>query len=151
MKKQTLTLMISVFASICLNAQKVDTCNGNSSKVIIDANDALYFNLQGLNLNSYDWTNPNINCNINLMLDSYHSYKSLTTWGWVLIGVGASGLGAAIPLSSFGSDGVGPIYVVSIGGIAGGIACLVKGSKEKKTMNFHMNTVAQYYRDKGMQ
>lgn len=151
MKKQTLILMMTVITAFEVNAQKVDTCNGNTSKVIIDADDALYFNLQGLNLNSYDWTNPNINCNINLMLVNYHSSKNFGTLGWILIGVGASGLGSAIALSSYGSDSVAPIYLVSLGGIAGGIGFLVKASKEKKSMNFHMNTVSQYYRDRGLQ
>lgn len=138
-----------VFATTTVWAQSADTCVGNTSKPVIDADDALYFNLQGLNLNTYDWTNDNINCNINMMLDHYHSARNLGTWGWVLIGIGASGLGAAIPLT-FYMDGVGPIYAVSIGGIVGGVGCLIKASKEKKAMNYHMNTVAQYYRDQGL-
>lgn len=83
------------------------------------------------------------------MLDHYHSANNLGTLGWVLIGVGASGLGAAIPLTYY-IDGVGTIYAVSIGSILGGVGCLVKATKEKKAMNYNMNTVAEYYRANGL-
>ncbi|HNA57552.1 MAG TPA: hypothetical protein PLJ43_05505 [Chitinophagales bacterium] len=150
MKKQLVfAFTLVLLFSIHLNAQTTDSCTGNTSKVIIDGDDALYFNLQGLNLNAYNWDDPNINCHINLMLDAHRSSMVSSTWGWILIGTGASGLGAAIALT-YWIDGVAPIYVVSVGSIGGGIACLIKASKQKKVMNYHLNVVSGYYREQGL-
>lgn len=83
------------------------------------------------------------------MLDAHRSAMVNSTWGWVLIGTGTSGLGAAIALT-YWIDGVAPIYVISVGSIGGGIACLIKSAQQKKVMNYHLNVVSGYYREHGL-
>ena len=146
MKKQIVILMVLICPLQMTHAQSIEPCIGNTSKGILDADDALYFNLQGLNLNSYDWSNPDVNCHINLMLENHHSAVINSTWGWVVGSLGLGGLAAAIPLSYF-SDGLAPLYLVSVGGIAGGVYMFVKSSKQKKLRNYHMNAVSTYYRE----
>lgn len=141
MKKHFAILMNLLFSLTLLKAQTVQTCEGNTAHVIIDADDALYFNLQGINLNAYDWTNLDVNCHINLMLAAHSSQKLNAIAGWTVIGLGAT----ILPIGIIGDSP--PLFVVSLGGIVGGIALISKSVKQKKEMNYHLNEVSKYFRE----
>jgi hypothetical protein len=149
MKKSLLIFMAILFYFALLHSQTIDPCGENTGKTIIDGDNALYFNLQGINLNTYNWNNPDVNCHINLMINDYHSTKANKLGAAICLGVGLGLVPAAIVSTITGGE-AGGLYVLSALGLGGSIYLYSRAGKSKKSMNYHLNEVSEYYRAEGL-
>jgi len=140
-----------VFGATFTNAQQVEMCNGDKSQRLDLMSKSVVFNQVGININKYDWSNPEVNCHINetiLNLKSRNNYNYLAGTG---IGVGLGMIaGGGMSLGSRYLDGGGGL--VAGGAIITGasIYLLTLAAKKKKKHNYHLNQVNQYYRTQGL-
>ena len=144
-----------------LFAQEVAPCSGNTQR----SNDAFlksaYFNAVGINLQKYDWSEPTINCHINMFLESRKKSDWMKYGAFSAVGIGA---GLLISGISAGNRIVGtnlrtgePEYgsgggLIATGAvlIGGSIPLFIFSKKHKEKSNRHLNQVSDYYRRKGL-
>lgn len=129
---------------------KIDSCSGNTGRPldIVEAN--AFLNVMGLNLNKYDFSNPTVNCHINSLVQKRKSLGLMRTLSLTTATIGASlFLVGAITPSQGGSSAKGTL--MGMGAVFTGISIpffIAKGSA-KKSSNYHMAQIAEYYRQKG--
>ncbi|MBK7037314.1 MAG: hypothetical protein IPH42_13495 [Bacteroidetes bacterium] len=134
-------LLLNLFNSLNAQESEVDKCEQLQGKPIITGEDMVLFNMTGVNLSNYDWGMPDVNCHINLTLSNDKKSKMNMTFGGTLIGIGIPCL-LLIPLID---DPAGPILLATaISG--GGIYLTIRGVKQKKLRDYHLNEVSDYYR-----
>jgi len=156
---KTINMKITSFIFACLmflgttiaNAQQVEMCSGDKSQRMDLMSKSVVFNQVGINLNKYDWNNPNINCHINetiLNLKSRNNYNYLAGTG---AGIGLGMLaGGAYTVGSRYLDGGGGLIVGGALVTGASIYLLTLAAKKKKKHNHHLNQVNQYYRSQGL-
>jgi len=141
-----------VLGTAITHAQKVEICNGDKSQRMDLMSKSVVFNQVGINLNKYNWDNPNINCHINETILNLKDRGNYYYLGWSGVGVGAGLiLGGVSYLANPYTDGAGGGFV-ALGALAtgGGIYLLTLAAKKKKKHDYHLNQVNQYYRSQGL-
>jgi hypothetical protein len=144
----TIFCMLMTFKTqlIAQTTSNVDPCQGSSGKSIIAGEDLVLFNLAGVNLNNYDWNDGNVNCHINLTIESEQKRKTDVILGNVCLGLGLGGLVTFIPLAAF-EGGFSGAIVLSTFAAGGGIALYIGAGKNKKQRDYHLNEVGDYFRE----
>ncbi len=152
MKAISVTIAFACF-SFCILAQKteVDSCSGYSTaKTLYSTDVGIYFNLQGLNLTKYDWSDENVNCHMNGMITNYVKASRNRTIGlYVISGAAPLFLTGAL-LAPFYDVSRGPWILGTIASAAGGIYLLQNAKKQRVRVAYHMNQVSIHYRLKGL-
>lgn len=156
MKKVVLIVFLILLGGEAFSQKiKVTPCHGNTSKSADAFTKSIYFSAVGINLNKYDWQNPDVNCHINSVLSNKKESLWIKNGAYVLagIGVGLLAYGLSSPESPYGdinkiTKKVTTIGVVMVGGA---IPLYLWGNKKKKKANEHLMEVSDYYRQKGLQ
>jgi len=143
---------LMVLGATFTNAQqKVEMCNGDKSQRLDLMSKSAVFNQVGININKYDWSNPDVNCHINetiLNLKQRNNYNYLGGTG-VGVGLGLIGSGA-YSLGSRYLDGGGGLVLGGVIITAGSIYLMTLAAKKKKKHNYHLDQVNKYYRSAGL-
>jgi hypothetical protein len=124
----------------------VDPCHESSGRPIISGEDLILFNLAGVNLNNYDWSDENVNCHINLTIQSEEKRKAAIILGDITFGLGLGGLVTFIPLAAYEGGFSGAILLSSFATV-GGIVIYIGAGKNKKLRDYHLNEVGDYFRE----
>lgn len=157
MKKITMLSLLVLCGISHISAQtdtSVAPCNGsNNTKPLDLAEKSVLFNQAGINLNKYDWSNPNLNCHINEGISHVKTAKTLKSLAWVLMSSGTGVLLGGImgsSSSSGGSDGgAGTFIGMGLVMIGGSVPLFIGGGNNKKKSNYHISQVLDYYQKKG--
>jgi len=144
---------LMIFGATFTNAQQVEMCNGDKSQRLDLMSKSVVFNQVGININKYDWSNPNVNCHINetiLNLKARNNYNYLGATG-VGVGVGLIAGGVSTLALKLGENVTGNGLIAG-GAIltSGGIYLLRRAIKKKKKHNYHLDQVNKYYRSQGL-
>jgi len=150
MRKAIFTFILVVATLLPnLNAQQIESCTGNNQKSMQSIEKSVIFNVAGMNLAKYDWSNPDVNCHIN---NTIKFQKKAQTSKW--IGWTGALTGASLMLVGF-AGGSGPYSedhsTVGYLGAAltgGGIYFVIDSKKSKRKSNFHLGQVSNYYQQK---
>ncbi len=140
---------LMILGATIINAQQVEMCNGDKSQRLDLMSKSVIFNQVGININKYDWSNPDVNCHINetiLNLKSRNSYNYLGSTG---LGLGIGMIAGGAYLASFDYGGGG--YIAGGAILTGGaVYLLTLAAKKKKKHNYHLDQVNKYYRSQGL-
>lgn len=151
MKKQTLLISIFIFGFYSHSSaqDKIAVCNGNVKLSTNFNRKATTFNMAGMNLGKYDWSDKNVNCHINQTIRELNKKKANSIIGVTLIGFGGSLIvgGSTLYGNAFENDG----YRLIGGLITGaGMTFLWNTIGNKRKSNRHMKEVYRYYRMKNL-
>ena len=147
MKKKLLSMMIACLIIGITNAQEIEPCVGNSQRNMANLEQSAIFNVTGINLNKYDWSNPDVNCHINETINEYSSSKL-----YKYLGYGGVGLGIPFLISSFGSTAKtankqGTFLGIGVVLSGAGVYSFINAKKKQTKSDQHMQNVSTYYRE----
>lgn len=163
MKKFLLIIIITLLGSKSFSQNRVQPCNGNTSKNTDAISESIYFTSVGVNINKYDWKNPDVNCHINETLSNRKKSKWMKYGAWASAGIGAvlliSGLQTKSAVNEIDKFSGNPSVTESsssrgssltvIGGImvAGSIPLFIGASNKKKRANKHLSELSKYFEE----
>ena len=141
-----------VFSNELIQAQtfKLDECEGNTKRSTSLFKSIIFTNA-GININKYDWKNPQLNCHINSTMNYAKKTQINKTVSLVLVSTGGAFiLGGVTAIASY-QTGVGAAFLVPGILCAGGsIPFFIFTKRSKKKMNYHLDQVSEYYRVNNM-
>lgn len=155
MKKVVLIVFLILLGGEAFSQKTTVTpCHGNTSKSADAFTKSIYFNAVGIDLNKYDWQNPDINCHINSFLSNTKENLWIKYGAYTLatIGVGTLLIGLSSPDGGFSEVKSLKNSYITMGAvmIGGSIPLYLWGNKKKKKANKHLMEVSDYYRQKGL-
>lgn len=137
-------------------AQEILDCQGSTHQQADLLTKTAVFNVVGINLNRYDWSEPVVNCHINNTITTYNDSKFMGKIAATVAGVGLGLLATGIIQKSYGG---GPFDVGSGGNTSIVLGSIITGGsiplfglsiKKRKKSNTHLNQVSTYFRKKGL-
>lgn len=146
MLKKLLLLSIAVGLCVFTMAQEIEPCNGNTQRNMANLEKSAIFNVTGINLNKYDWSEPNINCHINQTINEYTTSRLFK-----YLGYGGLVTGLPVAITGFGATAKaagkqGSLIGLGIGLSGAGVYSLFHSNKKQRKSDRHMQNVSNYYR-----